>query len=259
MTSPIHPSATIDRRAELGPDVIVGPYSVIGPEARIGESAEIGAHVVIEGATTIGRGCIIGHGAIIGGSPQDLKYRGELTRVDVGDATRIREYATINRGTGPQGITRIGARCFLMTYVHVAHDCAIGDDTVIANAVQLAGHVTIGHHAWIGGSTPIHQFVRVGEHAFVGGGSRVPRDIPPFARAAGNPLRLCGINVTGLRRAGFATDVRLALQRAYRVLFNSDLTRAAALERVQSMVPLYPEVDRLAAFVAGSDRGVTVP
>jgi UDP-N-acetylglucosamine acyltransferase len=255
---PLHPTAVIDARAELGADVIVGPYAVVGPGVEIGESTEIQAHAVLERDVRIGRGCTIGYGAVLGSPPQDVKYGGGPTRVEIGDDTRIREYSTVNRAATPDGVTRIGSRCFLMTYVHVAHDCQIGDDVVIANDVQLAGYVTIGHHAWIGGQTPVHQFVRIGEHAFLGGGSRVPQDVAPFALVAGIPLRLYGVNAVGLRRAGFPAPVRLALQHAFRLLFNSDRTTAAAAAELRANPTRPPEVDRLLEFVTSSARGVLV-
>ncbi len=256
MTALIHETAVIHAGAQLAPDVVIGPYAIVGPGVDVGESTEIAAHAVIERDTLVGRECTIGYGAVIGSAPQDVTYRGEHTRVEIGDRTVIREYTTINRGTRASGVTCLGSRCFLMSYVHVAHDCRIGDDVVIANAVQLAGHVEIGHHAWLGGHTPVHQFVRIGEHAFVGGGSRVPQDIPPFTRAVGSPLRLYGLNAVGLRRAGFSSEARLALQRAYRFLFNSDLSRAEAMERLRSDPEISPEVVRLVEFVAGSERGI---
>jgi UDP-N-acetylglucosamine acyltransferase len=248
----------IDPRAELGADVLVGPYAVVGPGVEVGESTEIQAHAVIERDTRLGRGCTIGYGAVIGSPPQDVKYDGAPTRVEIGDDTRIREYTTVNRATTPGGVTRVGARCFLMTYVHVAHDCQVGDDVVIANDVQLAGHVSIGHHVWVGGQTAIHQFVRIGEYAFVGGGSRVPQDVPPFGRVAGIPLRLYGANTIGLRRAGFPPAVRLALQRAFRLLFNSRRTTTAAVAELRGDPTRPPEVERLLDFVASSERGVLV-
>jgi UDP-N-acetylglucosamine acyltransferase len=254
----VHPSAVVDRRAELADDVVVGPGAVVGPGVRVGPATEIQAHAVLERDTDVGGGCLIGYGAVLGSAPQDVHYRDEPTRVSVGEATRIREYVTVHRATAPGGATRVGARCFLMAYVHVAHDCVIGDDVVLANAVQLAGHVEIGHHAWIGGQTPVHQFVRVGEYAFVGGGSRVPQDVPPFGSVAGIPLRLHGINAVGLRRAGFSAEVRLALKHAYRRLFNSDLPTSAALDELRRAAPVVPEVERLLAFVEASARGVLV-
>ncbi len=258
MTTLVHPTAVIDRRADLEPDVVVGPYAVIGPSVEVGESTEIYAHAVIERDVRIGRHCHIGYGVVLGSAPQDLSYRGEPTSVEIGDDTRIREYSTVNRATTAGGVTRIGARCYVMSYVHVAHDCQIGHDVVIANAVQLAGHIEIGHHAWIGGQTPIHQFVRIGEYAFLGGGSRVPQDVPPYTRAAGTPLKLYGINTVGLRRESFPPEVRRALQHAYRLLFNSRLPRSQAIAQLRGEPETCAEVARLVQFVAASERGVLI-
>jgi UDP-N-acetylglucosamine acyltransferase len=254
----IHPTAVVDPRAEFGDGAVVGPYAIIGPGVVIGEQSEIQAHAVLERDTRVGRGCLVGYGAVIGSAPQDVHYRDEPTRVEIGDETRIREYVTIHRATAASDVTRIGARCFVMAYAHVAHDCEIGDDVVLANAVQLAGHVHVGAHAWIGGQTPVHQFVRIGELAFVGGGSRVPQDVPPYACVAGIPLKLYGINTVGLRRAGIPPEVRLALKRAFRLLFNSDRPTGAAIEELRHQAGGVPEVDRLVDFVASSARGVLV-
>jgi len=248
----------VDPRAELAPDVVVGPYAVIGPGVTVGGGTEVQAHAVLERDTTVGRRCFVGYGAVLGSAPQDVHYRDEPTRVEIGDDTRIREYATVHRATAASGVTRVGARCLVMAYTHVAHDCAIGDDVVLANAVQLAGHVAVGNHAWIGGQTPVHQFVRIGELAFVGGGSRVPQDVPPYACVAGIPLKLYGINTVGLRRAGVAPEVRLALKHAFRLLFNSDRPTGAAVEELRLQAGGVAEVDRLVEFVASSARGVLV-
>jgi UDP-N-acetylglucosamine acyltransferase len=258
VSSRIHASAVIDRRAVLDDGVAVGPGAVIGPGVRVGGGSEVQAHAILERDTVIGRDCMVGYGTVLGSAPQDLHDRGEGTRVEIGDATILREYVTVHRATAASGATRVGARCFIMAYVHVAHDCLIDDDAVLANAVQLAGHIHIGHHAWIGGQTPIHQFVRIGEYAFVGGGSRVPQDVPPFARVAGVPLRLYGPNIEGLRRAGFTRETRLALQHAFRLLFNSDRPTRDAIDELRRSAGAVPEVDRLVAFVAESSRGVLV-
>lgn len=258
MSTRIHPSAVVDSRAELGEGVVVGPAAVVGPGVVVGAGTEIQAHAVLERDTRLGEGCLVGYGAVLGSAPQDVHYRNEPTSVEVGAHTRIREYATIHRGTAASGVTRVGTRCYIMAYAHVAHDCVIGDDAVVANAVQLAGHVEVGHDAWIGGQTPVHQFVRIGELAFVGGGSRVPQDVPPFACVAGIPLRLYGINTVGLRRAGFPSEVRLALKHAFRVLFNSDRPTSVAVAELRQRAGEVPAVDRLVEFVASSQRGVLV-
>ncbi len=254
----VHPTAVIDNDVRLGANVTVGPFAVIGPSSEIGSGVTIGPHAVIEGFTRVADGCRIGVGTVLGSRPQDRGYDGEPTWLDIGVDTEIREYATVNRGSTASGVTRVGARCYIMSYVHVAHDCVIEDDVTIANAVQLAGHVHIGHHAWLGGSTPVHQFVRIGAHAFVGGGSRVPQDVPPFARAAGNPIRLFGINVVGLKRAGFPSETRLEIQRAFRLLFNSDLTTSEAGHMLRQRAAHVPQVMELVDFVDRSARGVMV-
>ncbi|MBI4502848.1 MAG: acyl-ACP--UDP-N-acetylglucosamine O-acyltransferase [Gemmatimonadetes bacterium] len=258
MSVAIHPTAIVDRGAELGRDVEIGPYVVVGPGVTLADQVRIAPHAVIERNAIIGRGCEIGVGAVIGGDPQDVKYRGEPTRVQIGEGTRIREYVTINRGTIATGRTIVGRRCYLMSYVHVGHDCVLEDDVVLANAVQLGGHVRLQQCASIGGSSAVHQFARIGTYAFVGGGSRISRDVPPYAKAAGNPLKLYGINAVGLRRAGFDPETRLALKRAFRLLFNSDLTTSEAVDRLRGEEHDHSEVIRLLDFFSRSDRGVLV-
>ena len=255
MTPRIHPTALVDRGAAVDPTALIGPFAIVGPGVSIGPDTEIAARATIERNARIGRGCYVGTGSVIGGDPQDRKFRGETTWVEIGDETRIREYTTINRGTAATGITRVGRRCLIMSYVHVAHDCRIDDDVVLANMVQLAGHVHIESHAQLGGSTPVHQFVRIGSLAYVGGGSRVPQDVPPYTKAAGNPLRLYGLNVVGLARAGFEPAVRLGLKHAYRLMFNSDLTTTQAIARLRDDADQSAEVRHLIEFVARSERG----
>ncbi len=254
----IHPTAIIDPDVELGNGVVIGPHSVVGPRVTIGERTELGPNVVVERNTSIGSGCAVGAGSILGAAPQDRKYTGADTWLEIGDNTIIREYATLHRGTEARGKTCVGSDCFLMTYVHVAHDCLIEDDVTIANMVQLAGHVTIEAHAAISGICPVHQFVRIGTYAYVGGGTRVPQDIPPYTRAVGNPLKLYGLNTVALTRAGFPPEVRLALKHAYRLLFNSDLTTSEAVDLLRRDASACPEVKRLVEFVAHSERGVLV-
>lgn len=254
----IHRTALVDPTAELSADVAVGPYCVIGPRVTVGAHCSIAAHAVLERNTRVGDGVRIGYGTVIGNDPQDLKYRGEETWVEIGNGTIIREYSTINRGSTATGKTTIGARCFLMTYVHIAHDCVIGDDVIIANAVQMAGHVTVDDRAIISGLVPIHQFVRIGTYSFVGGGSRVNQDVPPYTKAAGNPVHLYGLNSVGLQRAGFAPELKLALKRAYRLVFNSDLTVSQGVARARAELPHVPEVETFLRFIEASHRGVMV-
>jgi len=258
MSTEVHPSAIVDPAAELDTEVVVGPFAIIGPGVEVGAGTRISSHVVIERNTRLGESCSVGTGSVLGGDPQDKKFAQEETWLEVGDETDIREYCTLHRGTSARGRTSIGRGCFIMAYVHIAHDCIIEDRVVLANAVQLAGHVHIEEYASVGGLTPIHQFVRVGTHAFVGGGSRLPQDVPPYTRAAGNPYRLNGINTIGLTRAGFDPEVRLALKHAYRLLFNSNLTATQAVDQLRRESSDIPEVMRLVDFVANSERGVLV-
>ncbi|HUC40250.1 MAG TPA: acyl-ACP--UDP-N-acetylglucosamine O-acyltransferase [Gemmatimonadales bacterium] len=254
----IHRTALIDPTAELGADVSVGPYCVIGPKVTVAERSTIAAHAVLERNTRVGEGVKIGYGTVIGNDPQDLKYKGEETWVEIGSGTIIREYSTINRGSTATGKTTIGERCFLMTYVHIAHDCAIGNDVIIANGVQMAGHVIVSDRASISGLVPIHQFVRIGTYAFVGGASRVNQDVPPYTKAAGNPVHLYGLNSVGLQRAGFSPELKLALKRAYRLVFNSDLTVSQGIARARAELPQVPEVETFLQFIEATQRGVMV-
>ncbi len=254
----IHRTALIDPGAHLGTDVMVGPYAIIGPNVTIGDRSQIAAHAVIERDTRVGAEVKVGYGSILGADPQDLKYRGEETWVEVGDQTTIREYCTINRGTPATGRTTVGRRCFIMTYVHIAHDCVIGDDVILANSIQMAGHVTIDDRAIVSGLVPIHQFVRIGTYAFVGGGSRVNQDVPPYTKAVGNPMHLYGLNSVGLQRAGFGAEVKLALKKAYRLVFNSHLTITQGVARARAEIATITEVETFLRFIEASQRGVLV-
>jgi UDP-N-acetylglucosamine acyltransferase len=246
----------IDRSAELGKGVTIGPYVIIGPNVSVGDGCRIGPRATLQRNVRLAEEVSVGDGSILGGDPQDLKYGGEETWVEVGPATIIREYSTINRATTATFKTTVGARCFIMSYVHLAHDCHVGDDVVIANATQCAGHVTIHDRAILSGLNAVHQFVTIGTYAFVGGGSRVNQDIPPYVKAVGNPMELYGLNSIGLQRAGFSGETVAALKRAYRLFFNSDLNLSQALERARTELPACPEVERFLAFVESSERGV---
>jgi UDP-N-acetylglucosamine acyltransferase len=254
----VHPTAVVDEGAELGEGVIVGPYCIVGPGVRVGARTELKGHVVIERDTTVGEGCTIGYGAALGTDPQDLKYAGEHTRLEIGDRTTIREYATLNRGTAASGVTTVGSDCMLMSYVHVAHDCHLGNHVILSNAVNMAGHVSIGDWAIIGGMTPIHQFVRIGAHSFIGGQSRISKDIPPYVKAAGIPVELYGLNSVGLQRRGFSEEVRRELKRAYRLFFGSTHNTTQALARAREELRALPEVEAFLSFFETSERGVTV-
>jgi UDP-N-acetylglucosamine acyltransferase len=252
----IHPTAVVDPLARLGMDVELGPYAVVGPGVEVGDGCRLGAHAVLEQNVRLGAEVAIGAGSILGSAPQDVKYRGDPTWVEVGPRTVIREHSTINRGSAATGRTVVGADCFLMTYVHVGHDCVLGDGVTIANATQLSGHVTIEDRASVSGLCAVHQFVTIGTHAFVGGASRIPQDIPPYVKAVGNPVELFGLNTVGLERAGFAPELRRALKHAYRLLFNSTLPRAEAVASLTEDAARWPEVARLVAFVSSAKRGV---
>ncbi len=253
----IHPTAIIHPGAKLGPGVSIGPYTVIGEEVEIGPECEIHSHVVIEGRTKIGARNKIFPFVSIGAPPQHLKYGGEPTRVEIGDGNIIREYVTINRGTVlDKGVTKIGNGCFLMAYVHVAHDCILHDGVIMANAATLGGHVEIGERAILGGLVAVHQFCRIGPLAFIGGASGVNKDIPPFTMARGNPARLYGLNLVGLRRAGLRPEAIEALRQAFRILFKSSLPLKEALARVREEVSSLEELEILLSFIQSSQRGV---
>ena len=253
----IHPSAIVDPEAELGQGVVVGPWSIVGPRVEIGDGTEIRSHVLIERDTTVGVDCQIHQGAVLGTDPQDLKFRGEDTVLKVGDRTVIREYATLNRGTADLQQTVVGDNCLLMAYSHVAHDCQIGNNVVLSNAVNMAGHVFIEDWAIIGGLTAIHQFVRIGAHAFVGGASRTSQDVPPYTRAAGSPMKLYGLNSIGLDRRGFSQEIRQGLKRAYRIIFQSNLPLTQALDQAETECRHIPEALHFISFIRSSERGVT--
>ncbi len=252
----IHPTAIIDPDASLGVDVDVGPWALVGPSVEVGDHCRIGPRVTLQQHVRLASGVRVGEGTLVGGDPQDTKYHGEETWVEVGDNTAIREYCTINRGTTATGRTVVGADCFLMTYVHVAHDCRLGDHVVIANGTQMAGHVTVQDHAIISGLNAIHQFVTIGEYSFVGGASRVNQDVPPFTKAVGSPIELYGLNTIGLQRAGVKAEVVTSLKRAYRIVFNSDLSLGRAIARAREEVPPLAEVERFLSFVESAGRGV---
>lgn len=256
MTARIHPTAIVDASAVLGQDVEIGPWAIVGPRCTLGNGTQIAARATLEQNVRLGERVTIGIGAVLGGDPQDLKYRGEETWVDIGDDSSVREYSTINRGTAHSLTTRVGRGCFLMSYVHLAHDCHLGDNIIISNGTQLAGHVTIEDKVTISGLCAVHQFSRIGRHAFIGGMSRVPQDVPPFVRAVGNPLKLFGLNSVGLRRSGFEEDTLRELKRAYRLCFRSDLNLSQGVERARIEVDALPEVDQFLTFIEASQRGV---
>jgi len=255
--SAIHPTAVVDARAELGRGVRVGPYAVIEGGVVIGDGCEIGAHAVLSGRTTLGAGNRVFSHTAIGGVPQDLKYQGEDTALEIGDGNTFREFVSVNIGTrGGGGVTRIGNGSLFMAYVHVAHDCRIGDGAILVNAVTLAGHVTIEDKAVVGGLSAIHQFTRVGELGMVGGCSAVDQDVPPYGLAMGNRAALRGLNLTGLKRAGLSKGQIRDLKTAFDLLFDGTLPLKEASEQALARWPEDPRITHLARFVAESERGV---
>jgi len=254
----IHATALVDPKAEVESNVEIGPYSVIKEDVFIGAVTRIGPHVVIDPYVTIGPNCQIYQYAAIGAVPQSLKFEGEKTYVKIGQRSIIREFVTIHRGTAfGGGITEVGEDNFLMAYTHVAHDCRMGSHVVLANNATMGGHITIGNYATVGGLVAIHQFARIGEHAFVGGKAAVVKDIPPFMIAAGDRARLHGLNIVGLKRAGFSPNALTQLKKTYRLIFRIGLTLNEAIERVQAEVEQIPEVVRLIEFIKASERGIT--
>jgi UDP-N-acetylglucosamine acyltransferase len=258
MSAKIHPSAIVSSSAEIGDGVEIGPFAIVGDECVIGDGCVISARASLERYVILGRNVKIGVGSVLGSDPQDLKFKGERTTVEIGDNTVVREYSTINRGTSQSFKTSVGPNSFVMSYVHLAHDCHVGEGVVLANMVQLAGHVTVEDRVILSGVTAVHQFTRIGRNAIVGGCSRVSKDVPPFVKAVGNPMKLYGLNSVGLRRNGFSPDTILELKRAYRLLFRSELNLAQAIERVTAEVEQIPEVKQLVQFVESSQRGVAI-
>src|SRR5215207_5234865 len=254
----IHPTAIVSPRAELGDNVAIGPYAIVGENCFIGDGCTLEARAVLDRNVRLGANVTVGIGSVLGGDPQDLKFKGEETWVEIGDGTRIREYATINRGTAQSFKTSVGRNCFLMSYVHLAHDCHLGDGVIISNATQLAGHVTVDDRAIISGVSAVHQFVRIGKFSFVGGCSRVSQDVPPFIKAVGNPIKLYGLNSVGLQRNNFPEETVRELKRAYRLFFRSELNVSQAKERAATELKSFPEVQELLRFVEESGRGVVV-
>ena len=257
----VHSTAIVDPKAELGENVRIGPYAVIGAGVRIGEGSSVGAHCTIEGPTTIGRDNLIYQFASLGSDPQDMKYRGEATELQIGDRNTIREFCTFSRGTVQDGgVTTIGNDNWIMAYVHIAHDCVIGNRTILANNATLAGHVHLGDWVFIGGLTGIHQFVKVGAHAMAGFGSHVSQDIPPFMTAAGNPLAVRGLNVEGLRRRGFSHERLAHLKQMHRLLYRQGLTLEDARQQIANLpdrdAEMQADAETMLGFLAQSTRGI---
>jgi UDP-N-acetylglucosamine acyltransferase len=253
----IHPQAVIDPSARIADDVEIGPFCVIGADVEIGTGTWIGPHVVIQGPTTIGRDNRIFQFASLGDVPQDKKFHGESSRLEIGDRNRVREYCSFNRGTADGGgVTRIGDDNWFMAYCHVAHDCIVGNETVFANAASLAGHVEVEDHVILGGFTTVHQFCRLGAYCFSGQASAITRDVPPYVMVAGNRAKPVGINKEGLRRHGFAAGTIEAVHRAYRLLIFAPVRDEAGTAEIERLSAEFPEVRALRDFIAGSPRGI---
>ncbi|MCB2185066.1 MAG: acyl-ACP--UDP-N-acetylglucosamine O-acyltransferase [Deltaproteobacteria bacterium] len=253
----IHPTAIVDPTATLAAGVEVGAYAYIGPEVEIGPGSKISHHATVERWTKIGANATIWPHAALGGDPQDLKYEGEKTFLEVGDQVVVREFATLNRGTGEGGgVTRVGDGCLLMAYSHVAHDCQLGKGVVMANSANLAGHVIIEDRASLGGLVAVHQFSRIGTFCFLGGASAANKDLPPYTLCEGNRARVHGLNAIGLKRAGFTAETIDALKEAYRIIFRQGGIRSKVLEEARKEVPQTPEVVHFIEFIANSERGV---
>ncbi len=257
----IHASAQVDAGAELADGVSVGAFTVIGPHVRIGAGSSVGAHCVVEGHTAIGRDNRIFQFASVGAAPQDKKYAGEPTRLDIGDGNTIREFCTLNTGTVQDGgVTRVGDDNWIMAYVHIAHDCQVGSHTIIANSTQLGGHVQIGDWAFLGGQSGVHQFVRVGAHAMTGFQTRLAQDLPPFITAAGNPAAVTGINAEGLRRRGFSPERIALVRQIQRLIYRQGLTLAESLRQVSALQGTAPDSEADLAlmldFLGDAGRGI---
>ena len=253
----IHPSAVVSPHAELAPGVKVGPYSIIGDHVTIGRDTVIGPHVVIEGHTQIGERNRIHSFTSIGSPPQDVGYRGEDTRLIIGDDNIIREYTTINRATTKQEWkTVIGNKNYIMAYAHIAHDCYLGNQIIMANVATLGGHITVGDHAILGALVAIHQFVRIGAYAFLGAKSGIDRDVPPFMITAGPRARLYGINRKGLHRMGFSREAIDGLKKAYRIIWRDNKRFSEAISQVRREIEIFPELEILLGFFNGTKRGI---
>jgi UDP-N-acetylglucosamine acyltransferase len=257
MGTDIHPTAVVSSRAEIGKNVTVGPFSVVEDKVRIGDETWIDSFVQIKDHTSIGCRNAVHSYACLGGIPQDLKYKGETSSLEIGDENRIREYASLNRGSLEGGsITRVGSSCLIMAYAHLAHDCLLGNGVILANAVNLAGHVIIDDGAALGGLCAVHQFVHIGRHAYIGGMTGVAQDVPPFMLVAGERGYLQGVNLVGLKRLGYTREQLTNLKKAHRLLWRSGLNKEEAIRRIHSEIGNSPEIEQLLAFVQNSERGI---
>ncbi len=256
MSTEIHTTAVIDPSAKIGEGVIIGPHTIVETNVEIGEGTRIDSNARICYGARIGKNCHIFHGAVISEIPQDLKFHGEDSTTFIGDRTKIREYATIHRGTEARKKTEVGSDCLLMAYSHIAHDCFVGSHTILANAVQLGGHVTVDDWAYIGGMSGVHQYTHIGEHSFIAGGYRCTQDVPPYILVSGEPLKYSGLNVVGLRRRGFTNETINQLKEVYRLIYRSEFNISQALEQIQSAFEPTEEIQKVISFIRRSERGI---
>jgi len=252
----IHSTAIVSPGSEIGNNVEIGPFTIVEEDVQIADGCKVSSHALLAAGTRLGKECIIHHGAVLGTLPQDLKFKGEKTTLEIGEKTTVREYATLNRGTTDHWKTVIGNNCLLMAYSHVAHDCTIGNNVVIANSVNMAGHVTVEDFVGIGGLVPIHQFVKIGQHSFIAGGCKVPKDIPPYVLALGEPIRYGGLNIIGLRRRGFPSPVITLIKKAYRFIFQSKLLLQESLKKIEDELEPIAEIQHILTFFRSCERGV---
>lgn len=259
MSTTVDSRAVVSPKAQLGEGVTVGPFSVIEDDVIVGDGCRIGSSVLIANGARLGSNCAVHHGAVVSNEPQDLKFAGESTTLEVGDNTVIREFVTLHKGTVETGKTVIGKDCLLMANAHVAHDCRVGDHCIFANVVALAGHVTVGDWVIIGGLSAVHQFVHIGAHAMIGGGFRVTKDVPPFVLAGREPLRYEGVNVIGLRRRGFTREQIESMEAAYRLLYSSGLMYGDATKKIETDMRQSEEVSAILGFLKNSNRGIIRP
>ncbi|MFC2149869.1 acyl-ACP--UDP-N-acetylglucosamine O-acyltransferase [Calditrichota bacterium] len=258
MNPKIHPTALVDSSAEIAPDVVIGPYAIVEAKTRIAEGCIIDAHVRVAEGTTLGRECHVFQGAILGSVPQDLKFGGEDSYLNIGERTTIREYATLNRGTEHGGLhTTVGDDCLIMAYGHIAHDCHIGNSVIFANCSMLAGHVTLGDFVNVSGLVAIHQFVKVGNYSYIGGLARVSQDLPPYILAGGEPLGYRGPNVVGLRRKGFTSEQIATIKKAYSYIYRTKLNLKQAVDKLKSEMTMTAEVEYILEFIDSATRGIT--
>jgi UDP-N-acetylglucosamine acyltransferase len=256
MSVRVHPTALVSADAQIGENVEIGAFAIVGPECVIGDGCVIAPRATLEQRATLAANVRVGSGSIVGGDPQDLKFDGEITHVEIGENTVLREYVTVNRGTAQSRKTVVGRDCLIMTYTHLAHDCRVGDHVIISNGSQIAGHVIIEDRVIISGLVAVHQFVKIGAHAFLAGGAIVQRDVPPYVMVAGNPAVPHMVNAEGLKRRGFDEDQVKNVRNAYRILYRSDLKLAEATEKLRVLGETQPEVKAFVDFVTSSTRSI---